>query len=234
MKGAAFASPPAEPTGKLSSPATLGSLTGHMDDIQVGADVSPKATTSLEGYILGEGSGQRRTSCHCLQRQIKTLSQLKEVEQHETPMKLDVLLACTKRAASVAEALSQCTHCQDDSQALFITVMSFHTIFRWVKTLCHPPNTPCINFTMKLGQYEVSTHEAQLVKYVLLSQAIDRINKIANALSARVHHMISVKSNDDLWEFESVHLRALQCLVRSLPQTSLFLKKKLGQSPLSA
>lgn len=202
-----------------------------MDDLEVTKDTSSEHATSIEGFILGDGSSQRCIGCQCLKRQVKRLCYLRNIEQSENPIKLDVLLACTKHVVSAAEATAQCAQCQGDSQALFVTVMSFHMIFRWVKIFCQSPHTPCIDLTMKLGHYEVPSQEAQLVKHLLLSQAIARISKVASTLSAETDHMVSAKSNEDLWEFERVHLRALQYSVRSLPQTSSMLSKKLGQPP---
>ncbi|MCJ1331708.1 hypothetical protein MMC10_008400 [Thelotrema lepadinum] len=219
----------------LSMPETSGnsfsasSSADHLHDSEdtLGLSVGPFSFVGKSTSC--KGVAKQCFACQCLHRQSKKLLKLREVEQSKTPLKLDDLLACTKYATCGAEEIVQCMHCHGDTQVLSVTIMSFHTLLRLAKSLSHPPSTPCPDFEMKLGQYEVPSREAQLFKNLLLSQALDRILKVTDALLERTENVISSKSEEDLWDFERVDLQTLGSLARGLPQIFQDLRKRVPQ-----
>ena len=165
--------------------------------------------------------------CQCLRTQADKLCSLRMIEQRQTPVKLDTILTCIRIVSQAAEYQLQCLSCQIDSHTLFLTMMIFQVIFRWVGAQTHRPEIAYDEPSIKMGQYKISRQETQLLKNVLVSRAFDNTQKALKMLQTRVNQVVMNAERREPWDLERGEVHNIQPLFQSLMEASLALTKRL-------
>jgi hypothetical protein len=181
-----------------------------------------------------------------MKSQSSNLVSLRNIEQRQSPVRVDTILSCTRVVSSAAETQLACAACGAEPNpvpTLLLTLMTFQTIFRWARAQTHHPDAPCPGLDpgmgIRMGAYEISREEAHMLKSMLLSRAFERVQHVLVRLRSRVEIVaadvdrkrrrasLGDRELESGWDFEKGEVQNLLGLSQSLLQTSNMFAKRL-------
>lgn len=207
---------------------SLGAIVSYLDRSSAVGNESITERSRLPGRQAMQSPDSTRTPkpCQCLRAQADKLCSLRTIEQRQTPVKVDTILTCLRVVSRATEYQLQCLSCQNDTHTLFLTMMIFQVVFRWVGMQTHRPEIAYDDPSIKMGQYKISRQETQLLKNILVSQAFDKTQKALKMLQARVNQVVMNAERREPWDLERGEVQNFQPLFQSLMQTSLTLANR--------
>jgi len=109
--------------------------------------------------------------------------------ESEYSLKVDSLLNASRNVADATERFIHCENCQNSVQIVGLIVMNFQTLFRLAKVLAHPPETPCPDPEIQMGQYEMSVQEGVMLKDMLVARTFGKLYTALSGLNLKAEEM---------------------------------------------
>lgn len=155
----------------------------------------------------------QEVTCTCLQDLAESITQLRNVEKRQSPVRLDTMLHYSPLALSIVMSSLQCGLCSSDIQVLLIASMAMKTIVEWAESFAGCPRESA-PLCVKFGGYVCSKEDSDILRLVLTGRALANAREVLSSFQAKIG---LVKGEETQARF--IHSQ-IDMLAESLKQTA--------------
>lgn len=189
-------------------------LFGHTDLSAGNLDYFSLPLTPSSSSPATSSSDNHSSKCSCLSHHAKLLCRLKTLWQASAPPPIDVVLDGVKQVLEPWKQFIQCHICQpdEDQEALLLSAMSFRVVLRLLQRVCNRSSSTANlsssndfdnsffedmklqqqwnipshqNMGLRVGNYDITGDEQNLVLDLLVSQTLGKIQFAIECLKER-------------------------------------------------